>query len=100
MQIIYTTVPDKESALRLVKELIKEQVVACANFFPIESVYFWEEKLVEDNEYAVLLKTANVSFEDIETAVNKNHPYQIPCILKIDAETTLPFGNWINKQVK
>jgi periplasmic divalent cation tolerance protein len=42
---IYITNPSKKEAKRLAKHLIEKRLIACANIFPIESLYWWKNKL-------------------------------------------------------
>lgn len=100
MQIIYTTVPSREVALSLIKKLLEKKLIACANFFPIESVYRWEGKLTEDKEYTLLLKTNSVALSLLEKEIAENHPYDIPCIMQLDAEAGSLFGEWVDQQLQ
>lgn len=100
MDIIYTTVPDKENAISIVNKLIAKKLIACANFFPIQSMYVWEGELNEDQEYTLLLKTDKKKFDVICEEITKIHPYEIPCIMKLSAEAAKPFGQWVNDQLR
>lgn len=37
--------------------LIKNKLAACANIFPIGSVYKWNGKIVKEKEFGVFIKT-------------------------------------------
>jgi len=58
---------------------VKKRLAACANYFPIESIYWWRKKLVLDKEYALILKTRKENFSKIKSLVKKLHSYQVPC---------------------
>lgn len=47
---VYTTLPDRDLARKLAKALVTERFTACANFFPVESIYRWEGKIEEERE--------------------------------------------------
>jgi len=61
---------NKDEAKNIAKELIKKKLVACANMFPIESIYEWKEELREDlfwdvvvvNVYSTIVVAFGVSF--------------------------------------
>ena len=60
-------------------------------------MYFWDEKLTEDNEYVIIAKSVNKNYEKIKEEVKKIHSYDVPSILKIDAEANEEFNQWIEK---
>ena len=47
---VYTTHPDLKTAKRISSVLLKKRLIACANFFPITSMYWWEGKIQNDSE--------------------------------------------------
>lgn len=99
MIIVYTTVPDEMTAKKIAKTLLDTKLIACANYYPITSLYNWNDKLCNDSEYTLLLKTAADKFEILKDELSILHPYEIPCILKLHAEPSFLFGNWINEQL-
>lgn len=40
--LIYVTHPSKPEAIRITSELMKSRLIACANYFPIESMFWYE----------------------------------------------------------
>lgn len=38
--LLYVTHPSKPEAIRVTTELLNQQLIVCANFFPIESMYW------------------------------------------------------------
>lgn len=86
MIFVYITNPDKKTALKISRELLKQKLIGCANIFPIESLYWWEGKIVEDKEYVLIAKTFDKNYEKIKKVVENIHPYSVPCILKIEID--------------
>ena len=66
------------------KLIIESHLAACVNVWPIESIYFWENKLIEDNEAVLLIKTNESKIAEIEELILKNHFYATPFIGSID----------------
>lgn len=96
--IIYTTFPHRRQARRLAKNLLKENLIACANIFKIDSIYRWEGKLEEAREYGVFLKTCGYLYENVETKIKEYHPYDIPAILSWQIDKgSKEFLDWISK---
>jgi uncharacterized protein involved in tolerance to divalent cations len=40
--LLYVTHPSRPEAVRITTELLQQHIIACANYFPIESTYWWE----------------------------------------------------------
>ncbi len=97
MIIVYTTCKDKEEAQKIAKHIVEKKLAACANYFPINSIYEWQAKLQEDNEFVLLLKTVDENFDKVKEEVEKIHSYEVPCILKINAEANEEYMDWVKK---
>ena len=80
MVIIYITFPNRKEALKLGKEMVKKRLVACVNIFPIDSVYWWNKKVVTDKEVVMIAKTVKENYQKVEKFVKKYHSYTAPCI--------------------
>lgn len=100
MTLVYITCKDKEEARKISKHLLDKRLIACSNMFPIESMYWWESKIVNENEVVIIAKTLEKNYKKIKEEVKKLHSYEIPCILKIDAEANESYDEWIKKEVK
>lgn len=97
MRIIYITCKDINEAKKISRHLIEKKLVACANIFPINSIYSWENEIKEANEVVVLLKTNN-SYEKVETEIKKLHSYDTPAIYSWTVDKiNKDYSDWINK---
>lgn len=99
MIIVYITYPSKEDAEKAAKHLIERKLIACANIFPIESLYHWEGKLTNDSELVLLGKTKEENYNEIVEEVEKTHSYDIPCIMKIPMEANRKYKNWLEGEL-
>ena len=98
MIFIYSTFPNKKEAKRIGENLIKKKLAACINIFPIESIYFWQKRIVKDKEFAAIIKTKKKNFKKIEKFILENHPYEVPCILQIEIKkANKKYLKWLNK---
>jgi periplasmic divalent cation tolerance protein len=100
IKILYITCPDKDKAKKIADALLDKKLIACANMFPIESMYEWEGKLNNDNEVVLLLKTTAEKADQVEAEVKNIHPYDTPCILRIGAEANKEYFDWVCTQTK
>ncbi|RLG70152.1 MAG: divalent-cation tolerance protein CutA [Candidatus Iainarchaeum archaeon] len=97
---VYITNPSKEDAIKIAKHLLEKRLIACANIMPISSLYWWEGKIAEENEFLLIGKTTAEKFEQVKEAVKQIHPYRIPCIAKIDVEANKEFEAWLKKETE
>ena len=97
---IYITCKDEKEAVKISEHLLKKRLIACSNMFPIKSMYWWDKKIVNDNEIVILAKTSNKKYEQIKKEVKKLHSYDVPCILKFDVEANREYEEWVEKETK
>ncbi|MBW2977689.1 divalent-cation tolerance protein CutA [Candidatus Woesearchaeota archaeon] len=100
MILTYITCKNKAQAKKIANVLLRKKLIACANIFPIDSLYKWKGKLQSDKEVVLLAKTNNKKINAVEKEVKKLHSYKIPCILKINAAANKSFQNWLNAEIK
>ena len=100
MIFLYTTCKDKKEAEKISMHLLKKRLIACANMLPIKSMYWWNYKIVNDSEYAVLAKTNSKNYKKAVDEVKKIHSYKIPCILRIEARANKEYEDWLGKETK
>src|SRR3990167_7198766 len=85
--IIYITYPNLKEAKRVTGILLERRLIACANYFPVASVYRWEGKVENAKEVVSILKTKKTNWTKVKKAVETVHPYEIPCIMKLEVES-------------
>ncbi|MBU1350183.1 MAG: divalent-cation tolerance protein CutA [Patescibacteria group bacterium] len=98
--IIYITHPDLKTAKKIVASLMQSRLVACGNFFPIQSSYWWKGKIENSKEIVSIVKTKKKNWEKVKSEVIKLHPYETPCIIKLDVEANEDYESWVNNEVK
>jgi periplasmic divalent cation tolerance protein len=100
--IVFCTVPDTETAYMLSKVLVEERVAACCNIIPaVKSFYFWEEKLQEDQELLLIIKTREEVFPTLEKRIHEIHPYSVPEILAFPIiHGNSKYLKWMDDHVK
>ncbi len=84
MVLIYITCKNTDEAKKIGKLIIERHLAACVNIWPMESIYFWQGKLTENNETALIVKTHEPKIADIEALILQNHSYATPFIGSID----------------
>ena len=100
MILTYITCKEKSEARKISEHLLKKRLIACANIFPIESMYWWEDKINEEKEFVVIAKTLEEKFDEMKGEIKKVHSYEVPCILKIEVEANEEFLEWVEGEVE
>ena len=99
MVLAYIICKNEAEALRISNHLLKKRLIACANLFPIRSLYRWKGKPMDDKEVAVLAKTVEKKFSAVRKEVEKMHSYEVPCILKLQAQANAIYERWVEREV-
>lgn len=96
---IYVTSPNEKEAKRISKYLFKKKLIACANIFPITSMYWWKNKIAKEKEYAIILKTTTENQNKVKQEIEKIHPYKIPCITALPVVPNERYARWLEEQL-
>jgi len=89
-----------EEAKKVVTHLLQKKLISCANFFPVQSFFWWKGKIDSSEEIVSICKTKKDNWEKVKSEVKKNHSYETPCIIKINAEANEEFEAWVKSETK
>lgn len=79
--VVYVTCPT-EQASALARVLITEKAAACVNIISnVRSIYRWQNKIEDDNESMLLIKTTTIALDQLSELVKQHHPYELPEII-------------------
>lgn len=82
--VVLSTTPNLSEAERLGKEMVEKGLVACVNIIPqIRSIYKWKEKLHNEEEMLLVMKSRKDRTEEIIDYIRKNHSYEVPEIVSL-----------------
>jgi len=100
--VVFITTTDKEEAVKIVRCLLKEKLIACANIFgPVSSLFWWEGKIDEASEFLVFMKSRENLFEKLTRRVKELHSYQVPEIIALPIEKGLPsYLDWLSNSLQ
>jgi len=94
--IVYITAGDMKNASEIARELVSRRLAACVNMFPISSVFRWNDKIEEQNEIALLVKTDSSRLDEIITVVKSLHTYDLPAIEFWEIEGEQEYLDWVH----
>lgn len=96
ISILYTTFENADQAGGVIRSLLECGLAGCANLLDMESQYFWEGAFCKQHEVAVILKTIPDKVVALRSALEKAHPYEVPCILSWEVDSNPAYRNWIS----
>jgi len=80
---IITTTNSLEEAQGLSDEILRLKLAACSVIIPIESSFWWKNKIEKTSEFQLTLKTVEFNYVEIENYILQNHSYDAPQIISI-----------------
>lgn len=100
--VVLVTAPDTDVAKQLARTLTSSKKAACVNILPgINSLYWWQGKLTEENEVLLLIKTRAELYNEIATLVKSVHPYRVPEIIALPIVFGSPeYLDWLSETTK
>lgn len=95
--IALTTCPNPDIANQLALGIVEQQLAACVNIFPaIQSIYQWQGKIEQENESLLVIKTLQQQLAELESFIQKQHPYEVPEFITIPIESgSKAYLDWI-----
>jgi len=75
MRIFYVTLNTAEEARQISRVLLEQRLAVCTNWFPITCAYRWEERIVEEPETVLLVKTQDGYRAAIEEVIHQHISY-------------------------
>ena len=83
-EIVLVTTSDKQEAERIIRRLLDDKLIACANIIsPVSSHFHWSGKIEKAEECLVLMKSREDLFEKLAETVKSLHSYEVPEILAL-----------------
>jgi periplasmic divalent cation tolerance protein len=95
--IIISTFADEKSIRDIAYEMIvNAKLCACVNYTKVRSLYWWENKLNDEDEFIALFKTTKKKAKELRSRIEKQHPYDVPEILQISIDNvSMPYLDWL-----
>ena len=97
------TCKNKIEANKIALDLVKKDLVACANIIPgVKSYFKWNKKKINIIKESILIgKTIKKNMNKIITHVKKISSYECPCVVFLDIKKgNKDFLSWIKSSTK
>lgn len=97
--VVLITTPSQQEAERLAIALVEKGLAACANFFPVQSVYRWQGNICNESEWQLIIKTELRLIEPLIEMVSALHSYDAPEIIALPITAgSDPYLSWIQHE--
>ena len=95
----YVTAPERTTARKIARTIVERRLAACANFWPVESVYRWKGALEGTREFVIVFKTRERLLRRLIAEVRRIHPDEVPCIVSYPMGPALPeYLDWVDTE--
>ncbi|MBC7362808.1 MAG: divalent-cation tolerance protein CutA [Candidatus Aminicenantes bacterium] len=99
--IVLTTFPDEPKAKAAARALLEAKLAACCTLLPGTSFYWWEDRINEEAEVVMMIKTRSSLYTDLEKKLREIHPYEVPEIIALPIiKGSQNYLDWINEVTK
>ncbi|GLW73370.1 divalent-cation tolerance protein CutA [Kitasatospora phosalacinea] len=95
--LVVTTTHDDEGAAReLAAAAVRERLAACAQVYPVRSVYWWDGEVRDGAEWRVDLKTRAALADRLTAFLVERHSYDTPEVVGVPvAAGSAAYLDWI-----
>jgi periplasmic divalent cation tolerance protein len=95
--IVLMTAGSREEAVKIVRVLLEERLIACANIVDaVSSFFWWRGKIEEEKEVLAIMKSNEKLFKKLSERVVELHSYDVPEILAVPVVDGSPsYLDWL-----
>lgn len=101
--IIVITSCDREDVCRnIAHAVLKQKLAACVKIStPVNSAYWWQNEIVEDSEYLVIMKSDRRLFDELSVQIRSLHTYDVPEIIATEiVAIDETYAQWMRESLK
>ncbi|MFJ1708784.1 divalent-cation tolerance protein CutA [Kitasatospora sp. NPDC088346] len=81
--VVTTTYDDEAKARALAGAVVRERLAACAQVYPVRSVFRWDGEVRDCAEWRVDFKTRAELFERLAAFIGGRHGYDVPEVVAV-----------------
>jgi periplasmic divalent cation tolerance protein len=79
--VVLVTASGENQARQLARKLLRRKLAACVNFVPVDSMFFWQGDIQEEEEVLMIIKTRRAAFGELMNLVLEEHTNETPEII-------------------
>ncbi|MCP3802743.1 divalent-cation tolerance protein CutA [Allokutzneria sp. A3M-2-11 16] len=99
--MVFTTLDSADAAEDLARSLVADGLAACVQVVgPVRSVYRWRGEVCVDQEWQLVIKTAEERMEELSKHVRAHHSYEVPELVAVPITGgSQDYLDWVTEQV-
>ncbi|MEE8342089.1 MAG: divalent-cation tolerance protein CutA [Candidatus Neomarinimicrobiota bacterium] len=99
--IILTTVSSNNEGETIASQLVENNLAACVNILPqMTSIYRWENMINKDDEFLLIVKTAEYLEQQVYDYIKDKHSYEVPEIITLNIQNIdNKYSEWLNSSI-
>ena len=96
-RVVLVTCANEEQGASIARSLVGERLAACVKLVGgIRSIYRWRDKLEDDRETLLLVKTRTQLLARVERRVRELHTYEVPEVVALPLSGgSKPYLDWL-----
>lgn len=99
--VVTTTHDDEAKARELAAKAIGERLAACAQVYPISSVYWWDGAVQSGAEWRIDFKTRTDLGDRLAVFIGEHHSYDVPEVIGVPVTTgSAAYLDWITTETR
>ncbi|NGZ10061.1 MAG: divalent-cation tolerance protein CutA [Nitrospira sp. LK70] len=98
--VVMVTTASQDEAGKIADQAVRSRLAACASMIPtVRSTYWWEGKIMNEQESLLLIKTTSDKFNALEETIRKIHSYEVPEIIAVPVGNGFPpYLEWVHQE--
>ncbi len=100
--LVISTVSSETEGKNIAQKIVEERLAACVTVTSaVQSFYWWEERIANDQEFILFIKTKTSLFQKLEQRIKTLHSYQVPEIIALPIQTgSMEYLDWIKQNTQ
>ncbi|TWF82835.1 divalent-cation tolerance protein CutA [Kitasatospora viridis] len=97
--VVTTTHEDEPKARALARQVVEARLAACAQVYPVRSVYWWEGEVQEAGEWRIDFKTRADLAGPLTGFIGERHGYEVPEVIAVPVVAGAPgYLEWVREE--
>ncbi len=98
--VVMVTTSNQDEAAKIAEQVVQSRLAACASTIPtVRSTYWWEGKVMNDQESLVLIKTTSEKYASLQETIQQLHSYKVPEVIAIPViDGYAPYLEWVGRE--
>lgn len=99
--VVFSTCGSKREAVRIARDLVSRRLAACVNILPVTSFFRWNNKLQNESEWLLIIKTRSAIFARLRARICALNPSEVPEIVSLKINDGLTsYLKWLDSETR